>query len=383
MGTPTSQTVPTLEELQAWAHDPSREKWRNLISSLTDLFLSSLEADTGEHGDAYGELVCRLLDDVATEVRKELSERVAPIDHFPGQVVRRLASDEHAEVATPMLENSPVLTEADLIGIIEKMLPDHTRAISRRKSLGENLTDALIRRGDVEAVRTMTANPGARFSQKTYRIVAERAKTDVGLQESLISREDLTQVITCQIAPFLSEELKARLRALDAKPEGGSLLDSLSQITSESERKAKTRKERAAIYSLIARVRAGDANASDETIKLIKTNDDTALTRFLAGIAQLPDETIAASLSNPNGMSLAVTLRGLGLSREAAAAVSRVRGRRFNLPEIEIERWIEDYGKISPKEAEKSLQMLREKNGETHPATPSEGKGKLHSLRSR
>ena len=272
----TAETVPTLEELQAWARDPSREKWRNLIGALTDLFIENIEADSSEYGDAFAEVICRMLDDVATEVRKELSERVAPMESFPGQVVRRLANDEQAEVAMPMLEHSPVLTEKDLIGVIEMMLPDHTRAISRRKKLNEKLTDVLVRRGDAEAVRSMAANPGAKFSPKTYRIVAEKAKTDVDLQESLVSREDLTHVISLQITPFLSEELKARLRALDAPPEGGSLLDSLSEITSESERKAKARKERAAVYSLIEQVLAGTANASEEMIKITETGDYTA-----------------------------------------------------------------------------------------------------------
>ena len=380
----TAQTVPTLEELQEWARDPSREKWRNLIAALTDLFIENIEADSTAHGDDYAEVICRMLDDVATEVRKELSERVAPIESFPGQVVRRLANDEQAEVATPMLEHSPVLTEKDLIGVIEMMLPDHTRAISRRKQLNERLTDALVKRGDAEAVRSMAANPGAKFSPKTYRIVAEKAKTDVDLQESLVSREDLTHVISLQITPFLSEELKARLRALDAPPEGGSLLDSLSEITSESERKAKARKERAAIYSIIEQVLAGAANASEESIKIAETGDYSALTHFLAGIAQLPDETVASSFSNSNGTPLAVMLRGLGLTKEAVAAVGKVRGHHLNLSEKDNGAFIEGYEKIGARDAEKSLQMLREKaNAESAEHAHSAKPGVARSVRGR
>lgn len=361
MGTTSSQAVPTLEELQDWARDPSKEHWRNLIAALTDLLVNNLEADAGVHGDAYAEIVCRLLDDVATEVRKELSVRVAPIDHFPGQVVRRLANDEEAEVATPMLEHSPVLTESDLIGIVEMMLPDHNRAISRRKSLNEKLTDALAKRGDIETVRTMAANPGAKFSPKTYRLVAEKAKTDINLQESLVERDDLTHIISLQITPFLSEELKARLKALDAKPEGGSLLDSLTEISSEAEIKAKQRKERAAIYSLIEQVRAGTANASTEALRLTGKDQLTALTHFLAGIAQLSDSTVEDALANPEGKPLALILRGLGLTKEAAAAVGKVRARQLNLPDAETARWIEGYSGINGREAESLLQMLREK----------------------
>ena len=381
MGASNYQSVPTLEDLQSWARDPSREKWRNLIASLTDLFISNLEAEADEHGDAYAEIVCRLLDDVATEVRKELSERVAPMESFPGQVVRRLANDEAPDVAMPMLEHSPVLTDSDLINVIEMMLPDHTRAISRRKRLNEKLTEALVQRGDSEAVRTMAANPGAKFSPKTYRVVAERAKTDVGLQESLVSRDDLTQVISVQIAPFLSEELKARLRALDEPPEGGSLLDSLSEISSESDRKANVRKVRAAVYSLIEQVRAGDANASDETVKLAKSGDDNTLIHFIAGIAQLSDEKVSTALMADAATPLAVMLRGLGLSRDAAKAVCKIRARRLNMSDKDIDAWLDSYAKISLREAEKSLQMLREKEHEEQ-NPPASGRG-LRSARMR
>ena len=379
----TAETVPTLEELQAWARDPSREKWRNLISALTDLFVENIEVDASAHGDAYAEIICRMLDDVATEVRKELSERVAPMQSFPNRVVKRLASDEEAEVATPMLEHSPVLTEQDLIGVIEMMMPDHTRAISRRKQLNEKLTDALVKRGDAEAVRSMASNPGAKFSPKTYRMVAERAKTDVDLQESLVSREDLTHVISLQITPFLSEELKARLRALDAPPEGGSLLDSLTEIASESERKAKARKERVAIYSLIEQVLAGTANASEEAIKIAESGEYSALIHFLAGIAQLPDETVSASFSNSNGKPLAILVRGLGLTREAAAAVGKVRGHHLNLPERDIDIFVDNFGAIGTREAEKSLQMLREKSNADDEAQPAAAGGARGGARRR
>ncbi len=375
MGTTSSQAVPTLEELQDWARDPSKEHWRNLIAALTDLLVSNLEADAEVHGDAYAEIVCRLLDDVATEVRKELSQRVAPIDRFPGQVVRRLATDEAAEVATPMLEHSPVLTESDLIGIVEKMLPDHNRAISRRKSLNEKLTDALAKRGDIETVRTMAANPGAKFSPKTYRLVAEKAKTDVGLQESLVERDDLTHIISLQITPFLSEELKARLKALDAKPEGGSLLDSLTEIASESEIKAKQRKERAAIYSLIELVRAGNANASTEALKLIEKDQTTALTHFLAGIAQLSDGAVEDAFANHEGKPLALILRGLGLSKEAATAIGKVRATQLGLPAAELDKWVDTYSGINGREAERLLQMLREKESAGTASRQKGGRG--------
>ena len=106
------------------------------------------------------------------------------------------------------------------------------------------------------------------------------------------------------------------------------------------------------------------------------------MTHFLAGIAQLPDETVSSSFSNSNGMPLAVMLRGLGLTIEAVTAISKVRGHHLNLSEKDNAAFVESYAKIGARDAEKSLQMLREKaNAES--GEPGAKPAAARSVRSR
>ena len=90
----------------------------------------------------------------------------------------------------------------------------------------------------------------------------------------------------------------------------------------------------------------------------------TPSSHFLAGIAQLPDQTVTASFSNHNGKPIAIMLRGLGMTRDAAAAVGKARARHLNLPEKDVELWLDEYDRIGQREAERSIQMLREKEAE-------------------
>lgn len=361
MGALKSESVPTLAELETWARDPSRDNWSHLLKVLTDIFTSDIEAHAARHGDAYADVVCKLLDEVAAEVRVELSERVAPMGKFPKQVVTRLANDEDATVASPVLEHSPVLTEAELIGIIDMMLPARSLAISKRKQLGERVTDMLVKRGDDDTIRTMTANPGAEFSDHTYRLVAEKAKNDPGLQESLVSRDDMTQAIAIQITPFLSAALKERLRTLDMSSEGGSLLDSLSDVTGAAAQKKTGRQERAEAYAAAEQVRAGDAKASDVAQKMAEAGEMHTLVPFLAGIALLSEKSVSASMTNPNGTPLAVTCKGLGLTKEAFSAIAKLRAKDLGMSSGEALRYIDGYAKLNSAEAEKTLHMLQDK----------------------
>lgn len=311
--------APTLDELEAWARDHDGEGWHKLISALTDLYLANADVDSAGYGDAYGEVMNRLLDDVAAEVRAELAERVAPLENYPGDVIKRLADDE-PEVAGPVLEKSPLLSEKDLIEIIHRKLPEYARSISKRKGIGEKITDAIVSKGDKESIRSVAANPEASFSDRTYRLVAEKAKADPHLQESIMTRADLTQAVAVQLTPFLSEELKARLKEIDKK-ESGSLLKGLDDFTSEMAKKSETRKDKIEAYAAVAQVRGHEVSVDDVVKKMSGAGKLGALTHFLGGLHELTDEKVSELFYAPDGTLFAQLCKSLGMKDDAFNAL--------------------------------------------------------------
>lgn len=348
--------------MEDWARNPSEENWRNLLRVLTDIYVSGVGAGMTEHGDAYADVACRLLDEVAVEARAELSSRIAPIAEFPGRVVMRLAHDEDDVVAAPVLQNSPVLSQQDLLEIIEKMLPERTLAISKRATLDKRLTGVLVGQGDANVIRSVAANHGASFSDQTYRKVAEKAKTDAELRESLVDRTDMTPAVVVQITPFLSEELKKRLQSMD-KEEGGSLLDSLSEIANESPKKPVSRSDRVTADVAIEQIRSGAAKLDETVTRMAASGHLETLCMVLAAIAELPEAVIVSAFASTNGNRLAIICKGLSLSNATFATVGQLRAKRAGIPGSVSIKYIESYPKLNSSEAAKALKAMQ--NGDT------------------
>jgi len=361
VSTASGERVPTLAELQKWARDPTGDNWQNLLRVLTDLFIADVESNAARYGEAYSEIVCKMLDDVAADVRAELSERIAPMAHFPDKVVQRLAHDEETSVSAPVLEHSPVLTEADLLGIIEMMTPDRTLAISKRKQLGKKITDVLIANGDEAVVRSVTANPGAAFSERTMRKVAERAKHDPELCGSLVDRADISQAVMVQLTPFLSEEIKARLEAFDEK-DSGSLLDSLSQVTGESDKGEPSRKNRIEAFAAIEQVKSGQASMDETAARIAAVGHASVLFLFIAEMGQIAEKSVSGAFAAKNGTPFAVMCKGLRLSKQTFSAIAQLRAKRVGMSDADTSRYVEAFTRLNAGEAEKTLKMLQEKD---------------------
>ncbi|HCE21220.1 MAG TPA: hypothetical protein DF282_01745, partial [Hyphomonas sp.] len=77
----------------------------------------------------YDEVLCQPADIVEVEAREHVAKLLAPLERAPGSVVLRLANDV-IEVAASLLEFSQVLSDDDLIDIIEQRSESHRMAIA-------------------------------------------------------------------------------------------------------------------------------------------------------------------------------------------------------------------------------------------------------------
>jgi len=179
-----------LPELIALAQEESSEKRRALLRELTDHFFGTPARSPAEDG-LYGAVLSKLADDMETAVRAELSARFGAAPDAPSQLIRRLAQDEAADVAAPVLRDSPVLTEEDLLGVVRARGQDHLRAVSERASVSERVSDVIVERGDDETLGTLLRNDGAQLSRQATEAAVERAKANPALHEATVSRKAL------------------------------------------------------------------------------------------------------------------------------------------------------------------------------------------------
>lgn len=152
--------------------------------------------------------------DQAVRVRQTIAEALKEVADAPPDVIRRLAWDVEAAVATPVLRFSPVLTEDDLIDIIRAApSPGAVSAISQRSTVTENLSDAIVDADDMEALAFLLGNPSAQLREETLDRVIDRAVDVDILHMPLAMRPKLRSKAAVKISRFVAEDILKHMLA--------------------------------------------------------------------------------------------------------------------------------------------------------------------------
>lgn len=164
---------------------------RAMLNRITTLF--------GDHAPHLGEtemkpfeaIMLHLARSVDSASRATLAGAIAGIANAPRSVVRDLAYDPDSIVAGPILARSVRLAEGDLVRIARKAGLDHLDAVSRRRILSEQITEILVTRAAIAAVRRIAGNEGARLSEAGFSFLMQRAQHDHVLRALLDLRTTL------------------------------------------------------------------------------------------------------------------------------------------------------------------------------------------------
>jgi len=145
--------------------------------------------------------------DQLPRVRQILAEEIKSLDCVPKRVIRQLARDAE-RIAAPVLEFSPLLSDADLIDIVTTAHANHAlKAIARRRPLSEDVSHAVAAALDVPAVAALLENADARIRTQTLEKIADNAESVTRWHRPLVLRSDLSQRAIRRIAGFVSAAL--------------------------------------------------------------------------------------------------------------------------------------------------------------------------------
>jgi uncharacterized protein (DUF2336 family) len=347
-----------LQELVELAREPSSEMRRQVMQKVSDLFVEGAERYTDREQALFGDILCQLLDKVLIEDRIKLSNDVAHILRTPHDLALKLANDE-AEVASPILQFSPVLNEGDLIQLASAKSQDHLLAISRRRFLSESITDVIIERGESNVLSSVARNSGARFSDSGYSRLAEKAGADDGLVEALSSRSDLPEAVVITIMPVLDERARRRLAMLLQRDSGRArdLIDAAKSMAEAA--RGETRRERIEAKVLVAEVRDGKRRLEQGLDQLIFEKRMSDISLLLSELAQLPDAHLSNVLHKVNAAGIALVCRSLDVPVTVYDRLSRLRCEKLRLPGNQADQMVNAYEQLDKATAERTLRFHR------------------------
>jgi uncharacterized protein (DUF2336 family) len=161
--------------------------------------------------------------DHAVKVRQVVAEALKDSVQAPLAVIQKLARDIEIQVAGPILEYSPLLTDEDLLEIIAAgPIRGALSAIAKRRQLSDTLSDgvavAALANPGVESntVRRLLQNQSAQIREETLDRILDQASRVPAWHEPLVQRPTLPMKAIKRLAAFVSRSL---LEALQQRPD--------------------------------------------------------------------------------------------------------------------------------------------------------------------
>jgi uncharacterized protein (DUF2336 family) len=152
--------------------------------------------------------------DASVRVRAILAEEIKHQDCIPKEIVLTLARDIHAIVAAPILQYSPLLSDADLVEIIAcGQVQEMLTAIASRKPVSEPVADRLVQSLNVPAVASLLVNPDAKIRKETMDRIIEQAEEIHSWQMPLALRADLSARAIRRIGQLVGASILEQLAA--------------------------------------------------------------------------------------------------------------------------------------------------------------------------
>lgn len=146
--------------------------------------------------------------DQLSRVRQILAETLKDTGHAPAHVIRWLSRDMDVAVAAPVLQFSPLLSDTDLVEIIEsRPVQGALGAIARRKGLSAGLCDAIVTTDDKQAIADLLGNSSAQVREETLDYMAERAREVISWQPPFVHRLRLPRAVVRKLAGFVTDSL--------------------------------------------------------------------------------------------------------------------------------------------------------------------------------
>jgi uncharacterized protein (DUF2336 family) len=336
----------------------SPERRADTLRRITDLFLGSADRFTAEQIALFDDVIGRLIDRIETRALAELSRRLGPVANAPERVVQRLARNDAIAVAGPVLAQSPRLGEADLVDIAGSKSQAHLLAIARRRALGENVTEVLVRRGNPFVKRNVAANPAASFSVATYGELVASARADDTLAERMVRRADIPPAQFCALLTQAAEEVRARLVAASPPERHAEIRQVLEQVSGEIAASATSPRDYgAAIRQLLLEYPAGRPSER-ELVQFAAARDFERTVAALSLVAEVPVGLVERLLTAERLEPVLILCKAVRFKWPTARALLRSRlGPRASAQALT--EACDDFNRLSPASAQQMLHYWR------------------------
>ena len=158
-----------------------------------------------EQAALYAALM-NFLDDPSVKVRAALAYGLLHSEHAPRPVMLSLAQDAPV-ISRAVVQFSPVLLDADLMGIIRSGDPDMLAVITARPALSQRVALALARLGDPDLCVRVLGRTDIGLPEDDLSMLADKWGEEARVRGALLRRRDLPGIARLHLVGCVREAL--------------------------------------------------------------------------------------------------------------------------------------------------------------------------------
>jgi uncharacterized protein (DUF2336 family) len=165
------------------------------------------EAPLSPEERAHAEAIMAIMaQDAAMLVRRALAVSLKNSPKLPRDIANKLARDVDT-VALPVIMNSPVFTDSDLVQILRASPPARQVAVASRETLSVEVTGAIATYAVSEAVERALANDNAVFDESGLGTALDRFGDISSVTAAMVHRDALPVGVVEKLVTAVSGEL--------------------------------------------------------------------------------------------------------------------------------------------------------------------------------
>ncbi|WP_296596253.1 DUF2336 domain-containing protein [Phenylobacterium sp.] len=125
------------------------------------------------------------------DIRHRLSHKLAAAEWAPNALINVLALDD-IEIARPIISQSPVLQDVDLVRLLVEATIEHQIEVARRPSLGRTVVAAILEQAEPAVLTALAGNHTAELSPSEMEDLVEASRQIAALRTPLSQHPRLT-----------------------------------------------------------------------------------------------------------------------------------------------------------------------------------------------
>ena len=262
-----------------------------------------------------------LIGRVERDIRSRLADKLAGASWAPRDLVLLLARDE-IDIARPVIAQSPVLEDQDLVRLLVEAATDHQIEVARRPGLAALVVSAILDQGSPEVLGALAANPSAEVTPLAMERLVAFSQTVAGLRAPLARHPALTTDLAAMLYVWVGEALRRSLAERFAV-EGPAFEAAVASAVDEArgapgDGMSLESDERAAMdRRVVEKLKAGRQLRPGLLLRALRDGKLTLFTIALAELGEFTTDEVRQALDAPSPELLSLACAAVAVDRSA------------------------------------------------------------------